>query len=121
VTIEELISDIRATFPGIGIQQRMQHTTRPEGELAWMISGHSHVVMPDGLPIFQLDSDDDNYTCFVHSAFDAWLSNRGWYLENYDDFWFWPTELPGDEEIAALQARWASVRSENVIDDGCPF
>jgi hypothetical protein len=125
MTIDQLIADIRATFPKLAIQQRTQYTTTLTGALAWMIGGDHEAVMPDGMQILVDASDDDHYSFGVHAAFDAWLANRGWYLERYDEFWFWPTKLPTPEEIAEWRAAWAAAAAKQpkvaYDDGGIPF
>ncbi|MFL9918827.1 hypothetical protein PQR75_26285 [Paraburkholderia fungorum] len=124
MTIDELISDVRATFPNLEIQQRKQHVTTPDGELAWMIGGDHNAVMPDSLPMLIDGSDEPDYRCGVHIGFDTWLANRGWYLERNDEFWFWPTRLPTDEEMArwsADQQAYATATQGPRLPCDCPF
>ena len=120
MNIDQLIADILATFPGVVAQKRIQHTTNPAGELSWMIAGEQNAVMSDGKSLFADCSDDAHYSMGVHVAFDAWLSNRGWYLENYDGFWFWPVALPANEEI--LDGRfWFPWPEDSQSTDWIPF
>lgn len=120
MNIEELMQDISATFPVI---QRQLREGCLRGESVWMISNFE-ADMPDGLPVFRDGSDDETYSCAVHTGFDAWLNARGWYLEREDDFWFIPTELPTAEELAEMRAESARIETalqgpRNPFD--CPF
>lgn len=101
--IEQLVADILATFPLLEAQQRVGYGS---DLTRWMICGEENAVMPDGLPIFRDGSEDDGYTFGAHDAFAAWLVRRGWYLERNDNWWFVPTELPTNEELA----QWAAER-----------
>jgi hypothetical protein len=78
----KLISDLRATFPGLRV-----------APIAGQFDSYSKIGarargeadMPDGLLIFTtLTNDADEYDGYVHEGFRAWLESRGWYYEVYD-------------------------------------
>jgi hypothetical protein len=127
MTIDQLIADIRATFPGVTASQRLSCMGIFD---QWMIAGEQSALFPDGLSVFC-----DCFGCIeagthdggVHLAFAAWLENRGFYLEREDAFWFVPTRIPTAEELIEIQrkytegaARYAAAMP-SVIDDGFPF
>lgn len=127
MTIDQLISDIWATFPKIVFMEREGAMC---GKRQWMICGEHSVVMPDGLPVFtdwQHYSEAGTHDGGVHCAFISWLEFRGWYLERNDEFWFVPTALPTPEEVAEYLAAYEAIaakrstESAGCIDDGCPF
>jgi hypothetical protein len=119
---DQMIADVRVTFPKIAVVQRTQYTTSRTGDLSWMIGGDENACMPDGLRMLDDCSDDDNYHFGVHVAFEAWLANRGWYLERYDDFWFWPFPLPTAEEMAIYTRQHAELLEKHGVSlDECPF
>lgn len=119
----ELISDIRATFPMLDVMRREM---RADELKVWMVGAQQHAEMPDGLSFFcdcagcrESGSHDNG----VHGAFVGWLEKRGFYLERYDEFWWVPTRLPTEEELA----EWDRIQMEHHVvhsmmpDGGCPF
>ncbi|MDR6389192.1 hypothetical protein [Paraburkholderia phenoliruptrix] len=123
MSIDDLIADIRATFPGVKAMKRESCT----GGERWMIGAEQATSFPDGLSVFC-----DCAGCFesgthdggVHLAFAAWIENRGFYLEREDEFWFVPTGMPIAEEIAEWHAAYAIAHVRQAADpndDGLPF
>lgn len=126
MTINQLIADIRATFPGV---RTMLRECCMSGKQMWMIGAEDSAQMPDGLPIFsQWLNGEDSHDGGVHCAFTTWIENRGWYLENEDGFWHVPTIIPTAEEIAEWHAAYAIASAKRSAktgvrpdDDGLPF
>jgi hypothetical protein len=127
MNMDELIFDIRATFPGVIAESRQSCT----GGMHWMIGGEQHVELPDGLSVFC-----DCYGCIengthdggVHLGFAAWLESRGFYLEREDSFWFVPTALPTEEQKAEWARQDAEAYAKHIlfnlgrpVGDGLPF
>lgn len=104
MTIDELITDIRATFPKVRAMLREDCIS---GKKVWMIGGEGDAEMPDGLPIFsQFYYGEETYDGDVHTAFEAWLGSRGFYLENHDGFWHCPTPIPTAEQLAEWERQY---------------
>lgn len=80
---DRLIAELLATFPGL-CARPLSDFGAPGWERGVWTGGDA--VMPDGLPIFGslAINDSDYYNGTVHHAFEAWLQDRGWYIENYD-------------------------------------
>lgn len=102
MTKDELIKDIRATFPALPIKHGL-------------IGAEPTAVMPDRLPIFG-GWEDDGYADGVHEAFATWLANRGFYLESEDGFWHQPAPLPTEEERAAWAIHMQQVRASGPFE-----
>lgn len=129
MTIEQLIADIRITFPTMCVMEREHCMT---GKKAWMLGADESAKMPDNLPIFsELCYAEDTYDDCVHMAFTAWLENRGFYLENHDGFWRYPQPIPTAEELAEWERQYQIERAAFLAanpapvlpddDDGLPF
>jgi hypothetical protein len=81
---EQLLADLRATFPGIDARPLREFGTEWRNRPGVWTGGDS-ISMPDGLPIFSsMHCDDPHYNGYVHDGFEAWLQARGWYVETYD-------------------------------------
>lgn len=123
VTKGQLLDDIKATFPGISVMFRK--SCCEDNTPSWMIAAGDDAVMPDSLPIFSsLFNGEDTHDGEVHTAFTAWLENRGWYLEREDEFWFVPEPIPTAEEIEAFRRDFLMTDAERAalpVDDGVPF
>lgn len=80
---EQLIADLRATFPGIHARPALEYGVKDFQDGVW-VAGEA--CMPDGLPIFcdLACADPDHYNGLVHHAFEAWLQARGYDLECWD-------------------------------------
>lgn len=128
MNIEQLVSDIRVTFPNVFTQRREDCISK---EPTWMIGGEDRAQMPDGLPIFTDMADECGcHDGGVHTGFTAWLSFRGFYLENHDGFWHVPTPIPTPEQVAEWKRQDAEARARYLAtnpqvsvesDDGLPF
>jgi hypothetical protein len=83
LTDQELIADLRASFPGIHAEHARQYGI-PQYEQGVWIGGEA--VMPDQSEIFctLACSDPDIYNGRVHHAFEAWVEKRGYSLDCYD-------------------------------------
>lgn len=115
MTKDQLIADIRVTFPTIRAAMREECVSKLS---TWMIGGESSAVMPDGLPVFTDCLDAETHDGGVHTGFIMWLESRGWYLERHDEFWFVPTALPTAEELAEYQRRYEEIEARYAIESG---
>ena len=80
---ESLITDLRATFPGLRVRPRREYGGYWQGMDGAWTGGPGD--MPDGLPIFNdLAYGEVDYDGGVHVGFTAWLEQRGWYMECED-------------------------------------
>lgn len=123
ITKGQLLADIKATFPGVNVMFRK--SCCEENPPSWMIAAGDDAFMPDGLPIVSsFFNGEDTHDGEVHTAFTAWLENRGWYLEREDEFWFMPEPIPTAEEIEAFRRDFLMTDVERAAlpnDDGLPF
>lgn len=105
MTKDQLIGDIRATFPNMILMLREHCITEQK---VWMLAAEDAAKMADGLPIFsEWFYGKETHDGGVHVAFTAWLESRGFYLENHDGFWHYPVPLPTAQEIAEWRADFA--------------
>ena len=82
-----LISDLRATFPGMHIRPLREFGSDWRNRVGvWTGgTGDSDGCMPDGLAIFNtLAYGEEEYDGPIHTGFLIWLELRGWYIESYD-------------------------------------
>lgn len=94
MTDEQLIADLLATFPGIHAKPAREYG-RPEYQEGVWLSGDA--AMPDGEDIFCYLAcpDPDTYNGTVHIAFEAWLEQRGYSLEWWDDAVYFAVPVNG--------------------------
>lgn len=125
MNIEQLISDIRMTFPSLHTMLREECINKKS---VWMVAGEQKATMPDGLPIFsEWAYEEGNHEDGIHVAFSRWLANRGFYLENEDGFWHRPIPFPTREEVARMTREYEEalaryrIEHPDEVDDGCPF
>lgn len=79
-TEDELIADLKATYPGIHARPGREF----KDDLDGMVWTGGEAEMPNGHAIFDGCSYGEDYDGYVHIGFTHWLEKRGWYLEHYD-------------------------------------
>ena len=81
-TENELIADLKVTFPGIHARPLSEYGAPGWTHGVWT---GGEALMPDGLPVFStLHNEMGDYDGGIHEGFTAWLASRGWYIETYD-------------------------------------
>ncbi|AXF07298.1 hypothetical protein CUJ91_04710 [Paraburkholderia graminis] len=109
---QQLIRDLRATFPKLNVEFDYPFSTELVGVA---MRADPSTTMPDGLPIFDDYAGVETHDDGVHSGFAAWLHRRGWYVEPYGYGSWCAIPLPTQEEIE----RYAACQS--AVSDDCPF
>ncbi|OGA63054.1 MAG: hypothetical protein A2710_26510 [Burkholderiales bacterium RIFCSPHIGHO2_01_FULL_64_960] len=81
------IADLNATFPGCSARSLRQWSGNP-AYIGAVVGGEADVI--DGEPIAPyVFQDSAEYDGWVHGAFAAWVSLRGWYVEVYEPGTLW--------------------------------
>jgi len=118
----ELISELRATFPGLRCGPLSQDAV-PGFDHGCNVGGET--CMPDGYAIFSglVCSDPDIYNGDVHRGFEKWLELRGWYVEPYDYVSYLVVPIA---QLDAMAADWnaavaAQPPSTPLQPGECPF
>lgn len=98
MTGDQLLADMKATFPGIFARPLREFGTQYRSEEGvW--TGGDNIRMPDGVRIFG-DYDNPATGEFgIHTGFEKWLENRGWYIESYDVLTHLIVRLPTAEDV----------------------
>lgn len=96
ITTDEMRSELGVTFPSLWTRplRDFGHSV-VDSEGVWTGQDTPH-LMQDGLPIFDdLAAGEPPYNGTVHEAFEAWLANRAWYCERYDDTTYFLLPIEG--------------------------
>lgn len=81
------IADLNATFPGCNARSLRQWSGNP-AYIGAVVGGEADVI--EGEPIAPyVFQDSAEYDGWVHGAFAAWVSLRGWYVEVYEPGTLW--------------------------------
>jgi hypothetical protein len=108
MTEDQLIADLRATYPGFFARPLREFGEEYRDREGVWTGGEDGLCMPDGLPIFShFFYGEDTHDGDVHIGFSKWLEARGWYVENYDGATYHIVRLPTAEEIAHWHAAFA--------------
>ena len=114
MTEEQLMRDLKATFPLIHVELDYAFSTELVG-LA--LKADTSVTMPDGLPVFDDYGPEHSYDDGVHSGFSAWLDRRCYYIEPYGHGCWCAIRLPTAEQVA----QWKSESRHDATTTDCPF
>lgn len=135
ITTDQMLSELVITFPPLRVRLLREFGTAYAGaEGVWTGQDPTH-LMPDGLPIFDdLAAGEPPYDGTVHGAFEAWMANRAWYVERYDDttYLLRPIDPADDAMFEEWHTAWAELarldaeraqrqREQGLAVDGLPF